>query len=157
MSIRRATADDTSRMVELSDLKRTEYAQYSPVFWRKAEGASEKQHLFFQAQLERENNIVLVSEAAGEIDGFLIASLVSAPPVYDPGGLVCTVDDSAVSTPEMWQTVGQDLLAAATAQAKERGAVLSVVVCGHLDEPKRAMLRAGGASVASEWYVNPIS
>lgn len=156
MSIRAATAEDISRMVELSDLKRTKYAQYSPVFWRKAQGASEKQHPFFQAQLERENNIVLVSEASGDIDGFLIASVVGAPPVYDPGGPVCMVDDFAVSSPEKWQTVGQSLLAEATAQAKERGAVLSVIVCGHLDGPKRAMLRAGGASIASEWYTNPI-
>lgn len=156
MSIRAATADDVSRMVELSDRTRTEYAQYSPVFWRKAEGASEKQYPFLQAQLERESNIVLVSEAAGGIDGFLIAGVVNAPPVYDPGGPVCMVDDFAVSSPELWQTVGQALLAEAAAQAKARGAVLSVVVCGHRDEPKRAMLRASGASIASEWYTNPI-
>ncbi len=156
MSIRPATGEDIIRMVELSDLKRTEYAQYSPVFWRKAEGASEKQRPFLLAQLERENNIVLVSEEEDNIDGFLIASVVGAPPVYDPGGQVCMVDDFAVSSPAKWQTVGLALLTEATAQAKERGAVLSVVVCGLLDEPKRAMLRAGGASIASEWYTSPI-
>ena len=156
MSIRMATVDDVSRMVELSDRKRTEYAQYSPVFWRKAEGASEKQVPFFKAQVEKENNIVLVSEESGRIEGFVIATVHSAPPVYDQGGQVCGVDDFMVSAPEQWQTVGVALLAEVKSQAKARGAVLSVVVCGHLDEPKRDMLRTSGFSIASEWYVNPI-
>ncbi len=156
MSIRPATTDDISRMVELSDLSRTRYAHYSPVFWRKAQGASEKQSLFFQAQLARDNIIILVSEEASGTEGFVIASLVDAPPVYDPGGKVCMVDDFMVSAPALWPTVGRALLTEATAQAKARGAVLSVVVCGHQDEPKRAMLNASGAAIASEWYTNPI-
>ena len=47
------------------------------------------------------------------------------------------------------------LLNAARAAARERGAALSIVVCGHLDQPKREMLAASGFSLASEWYVNP--
>lgn len=156
MSLRAAASEDINRMVELSDVKRAQYARYSPVFWRKADGASKKQRLFFQAQLARENNIVLVSKGPEGVEGFLIASVVGAPPVYDPGGKVCMVDDFAVSAPELWQTVGQALLSEATAQAKSRGAVLSVVVCGQGDEPKRAMLRTSGASIASEWYTNLI-
>ena len=155
MNIRVATIDDVSKMVELSDSKRTQYAEYSPVFWRKAEGASETQALFFKAQLEKENNIVLVAEASGRIEGFVIATVHSAPPVYDPGGQVCSVDDFVVSAPEQWQTVGVALLAEVKSQAKARGAVLSIAVCGHLDEPKRDMLRTSGFSIASEWYVNP--
>ncbi len=30
----------------------------------------------------------------------------------------------------------------------------SVVVCGHLDQPKRTMLDQMGYSIASEWYVH---
>lgn len=156
MSIRMATVDDVSRMVELSDLKRTQYAQYSPVFWRKAASASEAQALFFKTQLEKKNNIALVYEESGRVEGFVIASLTTAPPVYDPGGPVCVVDDFVVSAAERWHTAGVALLAEVKRQAKARGAVLSVVVCGHLDEPKRAMLRTSGFSIASEWYVNPI-
>ena len=130
------------------------------MFWRKAEGASEKQVSFFKAQLEEEDIIVLVSEEAGQeeagqIEGFIIATIQSAPPVYDPGGLVCGVDDFVVSAPEQWPTVGVALLAEVKSQAKARGAVLSIVVCGHLDEPKRTVLRASGFSITSEWYVNP--
>ncbi len=157
MNIRPAAAEDIPRMVELSEGKRAEYAEYSPVFWRKAAGASENQALFFRAQLEREHNIILIAEEAGRVEGFIIASVISAPPVYDPGGLVCMVDDFTVSAPELWPSVGQALLTEITAQAKARGAVLSVIVCGHLDEPKRLMLQVNDSTIASEWYVNPLS
>lgn len=109
MNIRVAVPPDVLPMVELSEMKRTEYSTYSPVFWRKAEHAAEKQPLFFQAQLEQEQNIVPVYEENQQIEGFLIASLVGAPPVYNPGGPVCVVDDFVVSSPELWETAGQNL------------------------------------------------
>ena len=48
---------------------------------------------------------------------------------------------------------GRELLAAARQAAEERGAVQTVVVCGHRDEAKRRMLAGEGFSLASEWYV----
>jgi hypothetical protein len=44
------------------------------------------------------------------------------------------------------------LLTAVEREAQARGAVL-VVVCAQRDQAKRALLRAAGLSVASEWYV----
>jgi hypothetical protein len=35
-------------------------------------------------------------------------------------------------------------------------AALAVVVTGHLDQPKREMLRECGLELASEWWVTPI-
>ena len=96
-------------------------------------------------------------EQAKDIQGFLIASVVNAPPVYAPGGPVCMIDDFAVNPRSEWQTIGAALLAEAQTRSQARGAVLSVVVCGHLDEPKRAMLHGLGFAVASEWYVSPLS
>ncbi len=156
MSIRPATEKDVDRMVELSDLKRTEYAGYSPVFWHKAADANPLQVKFFHAQLSRDNNIILVAEENGQVKGFIIASIVNAPPVYDPGGSVCMIDDFTVSKPELWPTTGRALLQEATRQAKTRGAVLSVIVCPHLDEVKRSMLKENGSTIASEWYVHPL-
>jgi len=54
------------------------------------------------------------------------------------------------------RTLGQGLLDAVGAEARERGAVLSIVVCSPKDAPKRDMLREMGYSVASEWYVRDI-
>jgi len=45
------------------------------------------------------------------------------------------------------------LLTAVEREAQVRGAVLVVVVWAQRDQAKRALLRAAGLSVASEWYV----
>lgn len=82
--------------------------------------------------------------------------IVAAPPVYDPGGPTCLIDDFAVAVPEQWPTVGVDLLGALRRTARERGAAQVVVVCGHLDGPKRTALEHSGLSIASEWWVAPL-
>ena len=152
--VRPATSQDVERMAELADLKRTEYERFSPTFWRRADGAVAGQITFFQALLERRNIIALVWKE-GEIKGFIIGSVVPPPPVYDPGKNVCVIDDFVVVDPELWPTVGKALLNAVRERAEASEAQLSVVVCGHMDEPKRAMLRDNGFAIASEWYVNP--
>jgi hypothetical protein len=76
--------------------------------------------------------------------------------VYDPGGPVLLVDDFATREPEGWATVGAALLAAVTAEARARGALLAVVICGHLDRPKRALLAGAGFAVASEWHTRAL-
>ena len=90
------------------------------------------------------------------LTGFLIASLNPAPPVYDPGGLSCVIDDFAVASADDWLTTAAfGLLRAALAEAGQRRAVQAVVVTAHLDEPKRQALGACGLQVASEWWVTP--
>jgi GNAT superfamily N-acetyltransferase len=101
--------------------------------------------------------ISLVSEETGQLTGFLIATLNPAPPVYDPGGLTCDIDDFVVTPAGNWTTTGARLLRAALAEAEQRGAVQAVVVTAHLDEPKREALRACGLEIASEWWVTPKS
>jgi GNAT superfamily N-acetyltransferase len=154
--IRLASPDDIAQMVELAAQKRTEYETYQPVFWHPADDARIKQKPFFEYLLRQANIIALVRDEAGTIDGFVIASIVPAPPVYNPGGPTCFIDDFTVTDSEHWQDIGRALLGEAIRIAKERGAAQAVVVCGHLDEPKRAFLRAEGLAIASEWYVKPI-
>jgi GNAT superfamily N-acetyltransferase len=143
-------------MVALSEQKRAEYAAYQPLFWRKAVNSADVQTPYFRRLLTQENMLALVALEGETVVGFVIAAVVPAPPVYDPGGLTCLIDDFCVAQPEQWPTVGRALLAAVTAQAAERGACQAVVVCGHRDEPKRALLRSAGLSISSEWYVSPI-
>ena len=149
-----ATLEDVPQIVALSEMKRVEYEAYAPTFWRKAADSDEKQAPYTAVQLERENAICLVSDADGSIDGFIVAHIVEAPPVYDPGSLVCMIDDFVVATPDLWNTVGQALLDEARRAVRVCGADLAVVVCGHMDEPKRDMLKAAGLCVASEWWVS---
>ena len=142
-------------MVALSEQKRLQYQEYQPTFWRKAAGSAEQQIPFFERLLGSDHAILLVHDRGGAVDGFVIATLVEAPPVYDPGGPTCLIDDFVVA-PEAWPSTGAALLTAALREAQARGAVQSVVVCGHQDEPKRAMLNGNGFSIASEWYVSEI-
>lgn len=156
-AIRKAGLADVPRMVDLSEQKRTQYQSYQPIFWRKAAGSREQQIPHFERVVGSDRVIALVHERAGSIDGFVIATLVEAPPVYDPGGLTCLIDDFTVADPQEWEAIGARLLREAAREAGARGAVQAVVGCGHQDEPKRAMLAAGGFAIASEWYVKEIA
>lgn len=153
--IRRARAEDVPAMVALSHAKRAEYERYQPVFWRMAPDGDERQRPFFERLVGDGDSIVLVAERAGALAGFVIARLVPAPPIYDPGGPTCSIDDFCVGDPGEWATVGKLLLEAAVAEGRVRGAAQTVVVCGRRDEPKRAMLQLLGFGVASEWWVSP--
>ena len=156
MNIRTAQETDIRGMVAIAETKRVEYEGYSPVFWRKASDSAPTQELFFPRLLASADVIALVAEEGDALSGFIIGAITIAPPVYNPGGPVCIVDDFAVAKPQDWVTVGAALLAAVEREAKVRGAVLSVVVCPQRDEAKRAMLQKAGAAVASEWHVKPL-
>lgn len=154
--IRFASLSDVPDMVELSEQKRVQYQQYQPTFWRKAATSREVQTLFFERIVQDTTITTLVHVHDGNINGFVIARVVPVPPVYDPGGLCGNIDDFCVASGEDWQTVGKKLLDAAVLELKQKGAVFVVVVCGHADEQKRAMLFHEGLTIASEWYVKDI-
>jgi hypothetical protein len=156
MDIRTAKETDIPRMVAITETKRVEYEGYSPIFWRKAPDSSPKQAVFFQRLLTSPEVIALVAEEGDTLSGFIIGALTIPPPVYNPGGSVCIIDDFAVATPQGWDLVGAALLAAMEREAKARGAVLSVIVCPQQDQAKRTMLQKVGAAVASEWHVKPL-
>ncbi|HEY3368818.1 MAG TPA: hypothetical protein VGK74_27490 [Symbiobacteriaceae bacterium] len=156
-NIRRARPADVPFLVELSEQKRLEYEQYQPVFWRRAEDARERQEPFFESQVKSERVIAMVHEHRGVVDGFVIGVLVTAPPVYAPGGYICSIDDYMVADPDDWETIGAVLLKEVCREARRRGAVLVNVVSGHEDGTKRAMLAEAGFTIASEWHVKPIA
>ncbi len=152
-----ATPDHVAAMVTLSERKRTAYAAYQPQFWRKAPDSASVQTPYFHELLARDAVVALVALEDERVVGFVIAAIVPAPAVYDPGGLTCMIDDFCVAAPDQWATVGRSLLTTVTQAAKARGATQTVVVCGHLDAPKRAALAAAGLTIASEWYTGTIA
>jgi GNAT superfamily N-acetyltransferase len=156
ITISPARPDHVDAMVALSEAKRTQYAAYQPHFWRKAENSAAVQTPYFYELLARDSILALVAQDGEAVVGFVIAAVIPAPAVYDPGGPTCMIDDFCVADPELWATVGRDLLTAATTAARNRGAAQVVVVCGHLDQPKRAALAAAGLTLASEWYTSPL-
>jgi GNAT superfamily N-acetyltransferase len=156
-TIRPATQDDLPRLLDLASQRRADYALAQPRFWRPATDAVERQRPHFARQLADEHIITLVHDRAGKIGGFIIATLIAAPPVVDPGGETCLVDDFAVADPADWPTIGADLLAATRERALSLGAVQLVVISGHHDAPKRAMLATTGHTIASEWWLTPLT
>ena len=66
---------------------------------RPAAAAPDKHHTYLGSLVASDEIITLVSEEAGQLSGFLIAALDPAPPVYDPGGLTCQIDDFVVTRP----------------------------------------------------------
>lgn len=154
--VRRAMDNDVPAMVALSEQMRLAYASHQPVFWRKADDSAERQTTYFNDLLARPDIVPLVLERDGMLQGFILARLQPAPPVYDPGGLTCMVDDFAVKWDEEWECVGSHLLHELEFEATERGASQVVIVCGHHDHPKRSFLARHGLTLASEWYVRPL-
>lgn len=144
-------------MLVLAESHRRQYANYQPVFWRVAPDAVERQRDYFTSLIADESIIKLIALNENALIGFIIGRLVAAPPVYNPGGPTCYVDDFAVDQTESWAAIGSDLLAATKKEAMARGAAQLVVVCGHPDEAKRTALRSGGLSIASEWWVTPLN
>lgn len=153
--IRAAVSADVPAMTTLAAIRREQYARYQPLFWRPAAGAHDKHRPHLASLVASSEAITLVSEDAGQLTGFLIATLNPAPPVYDPGGPTCLIDDFMVDPAAKWPTTGAALLRAGLAEASRHGAVQAVVVTGHLDQLKRQALRACGLEIASEWWVTP--
>jgi GNAT superfamily N-acetyltransferase len=151
-----ATHDDVDDVAALAAAQRREYERYQPEFWRQTEDALDHHRAYFHRLVDAEDHLFLVLRAAGQVSGFIIGRLVPAPPVYEPGGLTCLVDDFAVAAPDHWASVGRDLLHAVAEHAGQRGAVQAVVVTPRQDSAKRQALEAAGLAVASEWWLGRI-
>ena len=154
-AIRTATSADVPAMVGLSSAKRRAYAGVLPVFWRPAADADTLQTAWFAHLLARDSTVALVAEDTAGVAAFVVGMLHPAPPVYEPGGSTCTVDDFCVREEALWPTLGAALLAQVRAQARARGAVQVVVVCGVHDQPKRTLLERPDLSPASLWFTGP--
>lgn len=144
MAIRQAILNDVPSMVDLSEAVRSRYETYQPRFWRKAQDSRGKQTSYFESQLQNERMAMLVHETSGTVDGFVIANLGR--------GQECSIDDFALANEQQWESIGKALLLAAGAEAKKRGIQRYVVVCGHLDVPKRQMLNNFGLEIVDYWY-----
>ena len=90
--IRRAEAADVPAMLDLAEQRRAEYARYQPRFWNPAPDARLARSGYFAQLVETEEVLTAVCVQDTQLIGFLIAHLVPAPPVYDPGGLTCQID-----------------------------------------------------------------
>ena len=156
-SIRPFQVKDIPMMVEMSYHKRRSYEKAQAVFWKYAGPNAEiSQARWFESLLDSDDQIILVAEGSQKIVGFIIGKLVSAPEVYNPGGLTLMIDDFCVNDDADWSSVGAKLVQEIKAIAKTKGAAQILVVCGAHDDLKRRFLKNAGLTVASEWYVGEV-
>lgn len=155
--IRLAETTDISSFVALSYKKRRAYEKVQPQFRKYAGPEAEKsQKQWFEELLRLDDHIMLAAVYKEKILGFIIGRLMSAPKVYNPGGLTLMIDDFCVESKHDWNSIGQKLIKEIKKLAKTKNATQFLVVCGAYDEPKRNFLKSMGLTVASEWYVGRI-
>ncbi len=154
-SVRPAETKDLDQLLDIAEQRRDQYARYEPMFWRPAADAVDVQRPHFRDLLEEGGVAVVVAVDDDRVAGFVIASITDSPPVYDPGGRTCVVDDFAVARDEDWSWAGPQLLQQVKGWAAARQAVQVVVVTGHRDDTKRGVLRRAGLSLTSEWWTGP--
>lgn len=158
ITTRPSQLSDIDKMVSLSKTKRLAYENVQPQFWRSAgEEGDNSQRQWFKEQLGMEDYLMCTAEDEyQQILGFVIGKLVSAPEVYNPGGLTLMIDDFCVHSEDLWKSVGTSLIEAIKANAKIKGAVQVFVVCGAHDYPKRTFLMNQNLSIVSEWFVGGV-
>jgi Acetyltransferase (GNAT) family len=154
---RPATQDDVGAVAALAALRRQDCELQQPRFWRQAEDALAQHSSYLHQLVGDHEHIFLVTEDDTHLIGFAIGRLVAAPPVYDPGGPTCLIDDFAVESPDAWELAGLALLRDVSRVARDRGAVQVVVVAARHDEPKRRALTEAGLTPASEWWLGTIA
>jgi hypothetical protein len=152
----RAHRDDLEEILQIAEARRQQYVEYQPRFWRPAHDAVDRQGAFFASLLASNDAFLGVARQGGRVHGFALARMVDAPPVYDPGGRSCVVDDFAVADPEDWAKVGPMLLDAVRKWGAASGAAQLVVVVAQLDGAKRAVLEESQLTIASEWWVGAL-
>lgn len=151
-----ATSHDLDGMVCLSKLKRLAYEKVQPCFWKHAENAEASQRQWFDLLLSRADYITLVAQQTNKTIGFIIGRIMSAPEVYNPGGLTLMIDDFCLESEGSWDSIGRNLLHELKVLAKEKAATQLLVVCGAHDQLKREFLKKMNLTCASEWYVGAL-
>lgn len=157
VTIRPARSEDLESILDLADARRRQYATYQPRFWRPAADAIARQRPYLAALIGDADVIALVAVIDDAVVSYAIGRLTGSPPVYDPGGATCLVDDFTVADAAAWSTTGVELLRSVRRIAHQRGATQIVVITGHLDAAKRSALTASGLSIASEWWVGAVA
>jgi hypothetical protein len=156
VQVDRACRGDLDQLLDIAAARRQDYVKYQPQFWRAAADAVDRQRDFFDSLLDDAETLLVVVREGSSVRGFAVGRLVAPPPVYDPGGPSCLVDDFAVADPADWPSVGPPLLDAIRDWASDRGAAQLVVVTAVRDGLKREQLEAAQLIPASEWWVGPL-
>lgn len=155
--LRPATLPDVERMIHLAEQEFHRMESHRDPFYATGPNLAEEFRTELKREIESAQPIAFVMEEAGQIKGFVVGQVVSAPPVYNPGGKVCLVDFLCVAKPQDWSSVGRLLAQAAEIHTSLLGGILVRVECRRTDDLKRKALLKLGYSVASDWLYRDIN
>ncbi len=142
--ISKAQEVDIKSMNMLSNQKRISYEKFQPQFWRSNGDAGEiAQRKWFKELIEDNSYICLIAKQNDEIIGFVIGKIISAPEVYNPGGLTLLIDDFCILNSN-WNLVGNTLLKEIKSISKQQGVTQLIAVSGSHDEDKKSFLNEFG-------------
>lgn len=136
------SAADAGWAAGLMERQRREYARYSPVFWRPAEGAAGLHARFLRGQISPETTVALRTR-----HGFIICQRRQSEGFGD---------DFTVGAQGTWDGDGAALLLAAERLAALSGVSAIRVVTAHADQAKAGMLSSLPLSLAEQWWVRQL-
>lgn len=145
MTIRPATISDAEALADLAHEHRIRRQGWDPEFWSMSPAARQIHPMLLRVSIAATEGLCLVSENAGRLDGYLIASL--APDPRGPRGMLWVVDDLAVESSRGWHSIAPTLLAAAASRRRESDASAMVIGCPHGDRDRARMLIASGFAI----------
>ena len=136
-------AADAQWAAELMEKRRRDYARYSPVFWRPAEGVVDLHARFLGDRIIAETTVALRTG-----HGFIIC---------ERRGSKGLVDDFAIEPPGTWDFDGAALMLAASERlAAADGVATVLVVTAHADRVKAGMLANLSLTLAEQWWVREL-
>ncbi|HEV7276411.1 MAG TPA: N-acetyltransferase [Devosiaceae bacterium] len=145
MQIRDCAPADLPAVINMLERKRDLLATFEPRLWKRAAGSAESTHSYLSGLLTADDNVFLVTDDGDRILGFLLATPIRVPPVYDAGP-TAMIDDFEVAAPELWPTVGAALMTAARQRLAQRGIVQFMCISVQRDSGKLQMLADAGLS-----------
>jgi hypothetical protein len=144
-AVRDCTAADLPAVVDILEGKRGLLATFEPRLWKRAAGSRQGTLSYFSGLLSAADHVFLVAEEGGRILGFILATPMRVPPVYDAGP-TAMIGDYEVAMPDLWPTVGVSLLAEARRRLAQQGTVQFMCIGAQQDSAKLQMLPAAGLS-----------
>ncbi|WP_309083261.1 GNAT family N-acetyltransferase [Chelativorans sp.] len=151
MIVRDCAPDDLPAVVDILEAKRAQLAAYEPRFWKQSPTSRATTKPYLAELLKSGEHVFLVAEHSSGIAGFLLASPVRVPPVYDAGP-TAVIDDFHVADDAIWNDVGGALLTELRLRLRERGFVQFVFVSAHRDTAKMRFLHEQGLSEHASWF-----
>jgi hypothetical protein len=136
------TAADAQFAAALMERRRRDYARYSPVFWRPAEGVLGLHERYLRGRI-----IAATTVALRTAHGFIIG---------ERRGSNGFVDDFAIEPPGTWDSDGAALLLAAAERFAADGVGTVVVVTAHADLAKAGLLANLSLTLTEQWWVREL-